>query len=212
MCSQRPVQRPAPATPFHEEVDLELVNGDRRIILAYAWDGQPLPRQHGFPLRICIPDRYGMKQPKWVTGITLTAESMPGYWVARGWDEKAEIKITSVIDTVAIKSLVTRGGQTLVPIGGIAYAGAKGISKVEIQIDDAPWQAAQLRAPLSELTWVIWRYDWPFSEGIHRLAVRAYDGQGRLQETEETVSHTGSAVTGLYTEQVTISPTLAPGS
>ena len=199
------------ADGFDEEVDLELVNGDPRVILAYAWDGQPLPRAHGFPLRIFVPDRYGMKQPKWVTGITLTAESTPGYWVARGWDEKAEVKTTAVIDTVAIKSLVTRGSQTYVPIGGIAYAGAKGISKVEIQLDEAAWQPAQLREPLSELTWVIWRYDWPFSEGTHRLAVRAYDRQGRLQETEETVSHTGSAVTGLYTEQITIPPTPAPG-
>ena len=190
---------------FDEEVDLELVDSDPRIILAYAWDRQPLPVAHGFPLRICIPDRYGMKQPKWITSITLTADSIPGYWVAEGWDEKAEIKTTSVIDTVATKSLVTRGGQTYVPIGGIAHAGAKGISKVEIQIDDNPWGAAELRKPLSELTWVIWRYDWPFTEGTHRLAVRAYDGQGRL---EETLDHEvfPSGATGLYTEQRTIEP------
>jgi DMSO/TMAO reductase YedYZ molybdopterin-dependent catalytic subunit len=194
------------ADGFYEEVDLELVDSDPRILLTYAWDGQPLPREHGFPLRIFIPDRYGMKQPKWVTGITLTEESIPGYWVARGWDEKAEVKTTSVIDTVAVKSLLIRGGQTFVPVGGIAYSGAKGISKVEIQIDDGPWEAAELRAPLSALTWVIWRYDWPFSEGTHRLTVRAYDGQGRLQETGETVSHTGSAVTGLYSELATIPP------
>ena len=111
-----------------------------------------------------------------------------------------------MIDTVATKSLVTRDGQTYVPIGGIAHAGAKGISKIEVQIDDGPWQSAELREPLSELTWVIWRYDWPFSAGTHRLAVRAYDGQGRLQVTEETVSQTGTAVTGLYTEQRTILP------
>jgi DMSO/TMAO reductase YedYZ molybdopterin-dependent catalytic subunit len=194
------------ADGYDEEVDLELVNSDPRILLTSAWDGQPLTRQHGFPLRLYIPDRYGMKQPKWITGIALTAESMPGYWVARNWDEKAEIETTSVIDTVATKSLVTRGGQTYVPIGGIAHAGAKGISKVEIQIDDAPWEAAQLRDPLSELTWVIWRFDWPFSEGTHRFAVRAYDGKGRLQETEETVSQTGSAVTGLFSEYRTIPP------
>ena len=153
------------ADDFDEEVDLESVDSDPRIMLTYAWDGQPLPAKHGFPLRICIPDRYGMKQPKWITGITLTAESTPGYWVTRNWEERAEIKTTSVIDTVATKSLVTRGGQTYIPIGGIAHAGAKGISKVEIQIDDAPWQAAELREPLSELTWVIWRYDWPFTVG-----------------------------------------------
>jgi hypothetical protein len=194
------------ADGFDEEVDLELVNSDPRIVLAYAWDRQPLPRQHGFPLRILVPDRYGMKQPKWITDITLTADSEPGYWVARGWDEKAEVKATSVIDTVAVKSLVTRDGQTYVPIGGIAYSGAKGISKVEIRVDDAPWEAAELREPLSGLTWVIWRYDWPFNEGTHRFAVRAYDGQGQLQETEETISQVGSAVTGIYEEYRTIPP------
>jgi hypothetical protein len=195
------------ADGFDEEVDLELVTSDPRITLTYAWDGQPLPAAHGFPLRICIPDRYGMKQPpKWISSITLNADSTPGYWLRRNWDATAEIKTTSVIDTVATDSLVTRDGQTYVPIGGIAHAGAKGISKVEIQIDDAPWQAAELREPLSELTWVLWRYDWPFAAGTHWLAVRAYDGQGRLQETEETVSGTGSAVTGLYKEYRTIDP------
>ena len=150
-----------------------------------------------------------MKQPKWITRITVTADSNPGYWVTRGWDTTGEVKTTSVIDTVATKSLVTHDGQTYVPIGGIAHAGAKGISKIEVQIDDGQWQPAELREPLSKLTWVIWRYDWPFSAGTHRLAVRAYDGQGRLQVTEETVSQTGTAVTGLYSEQRTILP-LAP--
>ena len=195
---------PAP-DGYGEEIDIALVNSDPRILLAYAWDRQPLTRQHGFPLRLYIPDRYGMKQPKWITTITLTADSTPGYWVARGWDEKAEVKTTSVIDTVAAKSLITRGGQTLVPIGGMAYSGAKGISKVEIQIDQGPWQAAELRRPLSELTWVLWRFDWPFSVGTHTLTIRAYDGQGRLQETKE-VPPSGVAATGLYSEQRTIAP------
>ena len=190
---------------FDEKVDLELVNSDPRIILAYAWDRQPLPLAHGFPLRIYIPDRYGMKQPRWITSVTLTADSTPGYWVADGWDERAEIKTTSVIDTVATKSLVTRDGRTYVPIGGIAHAGAKGVSKVEIQIDDNPWEAAELRKPLSKLTWVIWRYDWPFTEGTHRLAVRAYDGQGRVQETQDHEAFPSGA-TGIYTEQRTIEP------
>ncbi len=194
------------ADDFDEQVELELVETDPRITLTYAWDREPLPAAHGFPLRVCIPDRYGMKQPKWINRITLTSESIPGYWVRRNWDEKGEIKTVSVIDTVATRSLVARGGQTYIPIGGIAHAGAKGISKVEVQIDDAPWQFAQLREPLSELTWVVWRYDWPFSEGTHWLAVRAYDGQGQLQETAETVSSVGTAVTGLYKEYRTIPP------
>ncbi len=197
------------ADGFGEEMDVELIEGDPRITLAYAWDGEPLTRQHGFPLRVFIPDRYGMKQPKWITRATLAAESKPGYWVERGWDEKAEVKTTSVIDTVAVKSLVTRGEQTYVPMGGVAHSGAKGISKVEVQIDDGPWEAAQLREPLSELTWVIWRYDWPYTEGTHQLTIRAYDGQGRLQETKEVPS-SPSAATGLYTEQRTVPPLQTP--
>jgi hypothetical protein len=104
-----------------------------------------------------------------------------------------------VIDTVATKSLVTRGGTTFVPIGGIAYSGARGISKVEVQVDDQPWQPAALRQPLSELTWVIWRYDWPFNAGRHYLAVRCYDGEGVLQETEKREA-SPSGATGLFKE------------
>jgi DMSO/TMAO reductase YedYZ molybdopterin-dependent catalytic subunit len=143
---------------FYEESELDLVRNDPRVILCYEWDRQPLTRQHGFPLRVFIPDLYGMKQPKWISSITVTAESNPGYWVERNWDAKAEVKMTSVIDTVATKSLLTSGGRTFVPMGGIAYSGAKGISRVEVQVDDGPWQTADLRQPLSDLSWVIWRF------------------------------------------------------
>ena len=91
------------------------------------------------------------------------------------------------------------GRATFVPIGGIAYSGARGISKVEVQVDDRPWQPAALRQPLSELTWVIWRYDWPLSAGRHYLAVRCYDGEGVLQETEKHEA-TPRGATGLFKE------------
>jgi hypothetical protein len=190
---------------FDEAVDLAMVGSDPRIMLTYAWNGQPLPAEHGFPLRIYIPDLYGMKQPKWITGITLTADLVDGYWVSRGWDKKAEMKITSVIDTVATDSLVMRGGHTYVPIGGIAHAGAKGISKVEVQVDGGPWEAAELRTPLSGLTWVIWRYEWAFAEGLHQFAVRATDSQGRPQETQEDAPFPSGA-TGINQTQTEIFP------
>ena len=63
-------------------------------------------------------------------------------------------------------------------IGGIAHAGARGISKVELQVDDGPWQEAALRTPLSRLTWAIWRYEWPFQQGKHTFTVRCYEGNG----------------------------------
>ncbi|MCA9921330.1 MAG: molybdopterin-dependent oxidoreductase, partial [Anaerolineales bacterium] len=150
---------------FHESVALELINNDPRIMFCYDWDGQPLPKDHGFPLRIWIPDRYGMKQPKWITGIEVTDEYRQGYWVERNWSETAQVKTTSVIDTVAVDNIIEKGLQHLVPIGGIAWAGDRQISKVEVRVDGGDWQEADLRTPLSETTWVIWRYDWPFVDG-----------------------------------------------
>ena len=120
-------------------------------MLAYAWDGVPLPVGHGFPLRIYIPDVYGMKQPKWIESIEATDHWEPGYWVVRGWDKVARMKATSVIDTVGMNMKIIYADRgTLVPIGGIAHAGARGISKVEVRVDDGPWQQAALRTPLSE--------------------------------------------------------------
>ncbi|MCB0015242.1 MAG: molybdopterin-dependent oxidoreductase, partial [Anaerolineales bacterium] len=123
------------ADGFYETVDLELVASEPRLLLAYEWDGIPIPKDHGFPLRIWIPDRYGMKQPKWITDIEITDEYIPGYWVERNWDEVAQVRTTSVIDTVAASTPLEERGQTLLPVGGIAYAGARGISKVEVRVD-----------------------------------------------------------------------------
>jgi len=168
---------------FDEVVALSQVDSDPRVILAYDWNGEPLPTSHGFPLRVYVPDVYGMKQPKWITDIVLVPDFIPGYWVKRGWDKMAVRRTTSVIDTVATSDLQHRGGRTFVPVGGIADAGARGISRVQVQVDGGPWEDAELRQPLSELTWVIWRYEWPWQEGQHTFAVRAYDGSGVLQIT-----------------------------
>jgi DMSO/TMAO reductase YedYZ molybdopterin-dependent catalytic subunit len=170
---------------YDEVIDLAMIESDPRIVLAYAWNGQPLPAAHGYPLRVYVPDRYGMKQPKWIVQVVLVPDFIPGYWVKRGWDAKAQRRTTSVIDTVATGALITRGGQTFVPVGGIADAGARGISKVEVQVDGGPWQAAELRPPLSGLTWVLWRYEWPWKQGEHVFGVRAYDGGGVLQTSEQ---------------------------
>lgn len=179
---------------FHETVSLDLIRRDERIMLAYAWDNQPLPVKHGFPLRIYIPDRYGMKQPKWITGMEVTDRDAPGYWVVRGWDEQALIRMTSIIDTV---TAVNDGGERVVAVGGIAFAGARGISRVEVQVDDGEWQAARLRMPLSDLTWAVWRYDWPFEAGNHTFTVRAFDGTGERQIVSLAPPHPSGA-TGLH--------------
>ena len=192
---------------FFETVALDLIASDPRIMLAYNWDGRPIPFDHGFPLRIWLPDRYGMKQPKWITSIEVIDEYKPGYWVERDWDEVARMHATAVIDTVAIDAVIEDGDSKLIPVGGIAHAGARGISKVEVRIynedkNKGEWYEAQLRKPLSDTTWVIWRYDWPFAEGRHTFEVRTYEADGTPQ-TEEVNSPRPSGATGIHTKTAT---------
>ena len=182
---------------FYESVSLDMVNSDERIMLCHSWDDRPLPIDHGFPLRIWLPDRYGMKQPKWITGIEVTSDLKQGYWVERGWDAVARVESTSVIDVVAADAKYERDGQTFVPVGGIAFGGARGVSKVEVRVNRGPWQEAQLRAPLSETTWVIWRYDWPFESGLFHFEVRCQEGDGTPQIEEKRGNHPSGA-TGIH--------------
>ena len=185
---------------FYETVDLDLIASDKRIMLAYAWDGNPIPIDHGFPLRIWLPDRFGMKQPKWIVGIEVVDEYREGYWVERGWDEVARVKATSVIDTVAAEASYISEGKQMVPIGGIAFAGARGISRVEVRVNGGPWEEASLRSPLSETTWVLWRYDWPFSAGDHEFEVRCAEADGTPQiETEQ--GNRPSGATGIHSRE-----------
>jgi len=188
---------------FYETVNLDLVNSDQRIMLTYEWDGNLLSVDHGFPLRVWIPDRYGMKQPKWITGIEVVDQYQEGYWVERGWDEIAQVKATSVIDTVAVEAVIEQGDQRLIPIGGIAFSGDRGISKVEVRVDGGPWEAAQLRSPLSETTWVIWRYEWPFEESSHTFEVRCAGEDGSPQ-IEETQKSRPSGASGIHSKEVNL--------
>ncbi len=186
---------------YYETVSLETINTDKRIMFCYAWDGHDLPVDHGYPLRIWIPDRYGMKQPKWITGIEVTDEYKEGYWVKRNWDKTARVKTTSVIDTVALNAVFKNGDQKLVPVGGIAFSGARGISKVEVRVDQGPWKEARLRAPLSETTWVIWRYEWPWQKGEHVFEVRCAEADGTPQIEEENPPRPSGA-TGIHSVRV----------
>jgi DMSO/TMAO reductase YedYZ molybdopterin-dependent catalytic subunit len=169
---------------FSEVVAIETIRNDERIMLAYAWDGTPLPAEHGFPLRIYIPDLYGMKQPKWIDTIVAIDRWEPGYWVARGWDRDGHVTITSVVDTLRTDGETAGGRLKRVAVGGIAYAGSRGVSRVNVRVDEGEWQDAQLREPLSGTTWVLWRADLSVPQGEHVFAVRAVDGQGRPQAAQ----------------------------
>jgi hypothetical protein len=174
---------------------------DPRTLLVYGMNGETLPVDHGFPLRIYIPNRYGMKQPKWITKITAIDHEGTGYWTDRGWSKTAHPQIVSVIDTVAEDE---RSPDGRIPIGGIAWAGDRGIQKVELQFDGGEWIPTILRVPpLSPLTWVQWRYDWEAEPGKHEIRVRATDGTGSMQiETETGVRPEGA--TGYHSQDVRI--------
>ncbi len=149
---------------------------DERTLLCYAMGGAPLAEEHGFPLRLYTPDRFGMKNPKWIVLLELVGEDYRGYWEQRGWSEQAFVKITSVID--AIES----GPDGIVRAGGIAFSGARGVAGVEIRVDGGEWMRAELNRAISPLTWVLWRARFEAEPGRHALQVRATDGQGNLQE------------------------------
>ena len=104
---------------------------------------------------------------------------------------------------MAVRDVIEQDGQRLVPVGGIAFAGARGISQVQVRVDEGPWQDAQLRTPLSETTWVIWRYDWPFVAGDHKFEVRCAEGDGTPQiETEQGNRPDGA--TGIHSRKATL--------
>jgi DMSO/TMAO reductase YedYZ molybdopterin-dependent catalytic subunit len=158
------------ADGFFESIALDVVRADDRIMLAYAWDGVALPIEHGYPLRLYVPGLYGMKQPKWIVTLEATRGWEPGYWVTRGWSKDSIVATMAAIDVVKAAEA-----------GGIAFAGARGISKVEFRVDEGVWQVAQLRGPLSNLSWVVWRAELSASPGRHVLAVRAVDADGQTQ-------------------------------
>jgi hypothetical protein len=110
------------------------------------------------------------------------------------------MKATSVIDTIAVDmTIISADKRKLVPIGGIAHAGARGISKVEVRVDDGSWQEAVLRTPLSQTTWVLWRFDWPFSPGKHTFTVRCYDGS-KTPQIVEVMPPAPSGASGLFSK------------
>jgi DMSO/TMAO reductase YedYZ molybdopterin-dependent catalytic subunit len=155
-------------------------------LLAYAMNGAPLPMEHGGPVRLLIPGRYGMKNAKWVTGISVVQGDDLGFWEVNGWSDSAIAKTTSRIDTPALGATV---GPGPVWIAGVAYGGRRGISTVEFSADGGDtWQAARLvEQPPSPLTWVRWEGEFtPDGSARTALVCRAVDGEGGHQQAETT--------------------------
>ena len=188
---------------YVESLALNLVQSAPEILVAYELNGAPLPSQHGFPARMLIPGHYGMKGPKWLDSIELADTEAHGYWEQQGWDHNAIVKTMSRID-VPVDGDIVRVGA--IEVAGIAFAGTRGISKVEYSTDNgSSWNAASLDAPLSPLTWTIWRGSWtPSSHGAYTLKVRATDGSGAAQDAGIAPSYP-SGSSGYHTIHVNVS-------
>lgn len=173
---------------------------DERTLIAYGMNGVALPREHGFPARLLIPGRYGMKNVKWLVGLDVTTTDHLGFWERRGWTDEASVETMSRIDTPRSHDLLRPGTQVV--IGGVAYAGARGVVRVEVSTDDQrTWQAAELGRQLSRIAWRRWAYVWtPPAAGWYRIAVRAWDVRGpQVRDERETLP---LGATGIHSYQV----------
>ena len=175
---------------------------NREALVAVAMNGDPLPAEHGFPARLIVPGLYGyVSATKWLTKIGLTTlEAFNGYWVPLGWAKEAPILTQSRIDLPQSNQSV-KAGQ--VPVAGVAWAPDRGVARVEVQVDDQPWAAAELSAPLSDATWVQWLYRWSATPGTHVVSVRATDGTGEVQ-TDQVTRPAPDGARGHHTISVTV--------
>jgi DMSO/TMAO reductase YedYZ molybdopterin-dependent catalytic subunit len=172
-------------------LDRGLMDG---TILAYEMNGAPLPAEHGFPVRAIVPGLYGMMNAKWITDIELVDRVYEGFWQRRGWANNANYQTHSKIvfpgDALRNRfeelstNAATVGSKS--PIAGLAFAGDRGISKVEVSTDGGnTWQTASIKDPLSSDSWVLWALDWiPQNKGKYNIVVRASDNAGNIQSAE----------------------------
>ena len=163
------------------------------VLLVYGMNNEALSQKHGFPLRVLIPGRLGMKQPRWITEISLSATDITGYWVERGWSKTAYAETMSRIDTPA-ESAVNLEAAKIREISGIAFSGEKTITRVEISSDGGTtWRDAELLPRRSKHAWQRWRSPWKPQAGSHQMVVRAYaDGVMQSQATRDALPEASS--------------------
>ncbi|WP_372501344.1 molybdopterin-dependent oxidoreductase [Streptomyces meridianus] len=181
---------------------VETVMDGRDAMLAVGMNGEPLPFDHGFPVRMLVPGLYGyVSACKWIQDIELTTfDDYDVYWVKRDWAREAPIKTQSRIDTPKPFAEVERG---TVPVAGVAWAQHKGISRVEVRVDGGEWHTARLGAEDSEDTWRQWVWEWPATSGSHTLEVRATDREDRTQ-TGKRVGTVPDGATGWHSVVVQV--------
>jgi len=170
-------------------------------MIAFGMNGEPLPVEHGFPVRMLIPGLYGyVSACKWMTGIeAATYGAFDAYWTERDWAAQAPIKIASRIDTPAPLRRFPAGRR---PIAGVAWAQTRGVSAVEVRVDDGPWLPAQLSPQVDADLWRQWVLPHDFGPGSYQLTVRATSAEGEVQ-TGERAEPFPDGSSGLHSIRVT---------
>jgi DMSO/TMAO reductase YedYZ molybdopterin-dependent catalytic subunit len=181
---------------------LQAILDGRNALIAVGMNGQALPVAHGFPARMVVPGLYGyVSATKWLTRLTVTTfASQQAYWTQRGYAAKAPIKTESRIDVPKPLAQIAAGR---VPVAGVAWAPHRGISGVEVSVDNGPWHAARLPAADGIDTWRQWMWAWDAAPGLHSLRVRATDGTGATQTAQE-VSPVPNGASGWDSVVVTV--------
>ncbi|AXH95793.1 molybdopterin-dependent oxidoreductase [Ornithinimicrobium avium] len=186
---------------FTAGTPLEVLTDDRDALIAVAMNGEPLPVEHGYPVRLVVPGLYGyVSATKWLTELKVTRfDADEGYWTPRGWAALGPVKTASRID---VPRREAPAGP--VTVAGVAWAQHRGISKVEVRVDDGVWSEATLLAEPTVDAWRLWTWEWSDAEaGQHELTVRATDGTGELQ-TDRTAPPAPDGASGWHTVRVTV--------
>jgi DMSO/TMAO reductase YedYZ molybdopterin-dependent catalytic subunit len=159
-----------------------LADPGRQAMLVIGMNSEPLPIEHGFPVRMLVPGLYGfVSATKWITDMELTTfDAKRAYWLQRGWAQRAPIKTTSRIDSPGSFERVSRD----TPITGVAWAQTRGIEKVEVRVDRGEWRPAELSIEVNVDTWRMFRLPGRWEPGNHVAEVRATDKTGYTQTVD----------------------------
>jgi DMSO/TMAO reductase YedYZ molybdopterin-dependent catalytic subunit len=182
---------------------LAAITDGRGGMLALAMNGEPLPIDHGFPVRTIVPGLYGyVSACKWLRQMEVTTFSaFTAYWTSRGWSEKGPVKLASRIDVIGEGGGIKAGR---VKAGGLAWQQDVGISAVQVQLDGGAWQPATLARKNYKDAWLQWEADLDVSPGRHLLRVRAVNDDGEVQTSVQAAPAPNGA-SGWHTVQFSAS-------
>ena len=190
------------------------------MLLAYGINGQPLPPQHGFPLRLIVPGWYGMTHVKWLDRITLITEPFEGLQQAMQYRTKqSEDDPGEPVTRIEPRSLLVPPGIPDFPerrrfleqgpclLEGRAWSGWAPITRVEVSVDGGEtWQEAALGESTGDYGWRRWTYDWAATPGEHELCSRATDDAGNTQPLEPEWNTGGYVNNAVQRVLVTVQP------